>query len=128
MSKSCFYSSSKCNTTLSYTFIGQDVSRQGKIVHAKILIRASVDKKNILQLRTRLASYSVDPFDLSIITQTDCPKESSEGYNIHIDSDTFSAANVANVFRKAGEKIGDGVEWTIGATKKVGGVAKTILF
>lgn len=77
-------------------------------------------------MRTRLASYSVDPFDLSIISQTDCPKDASEGYNIHIDPDTFSAANVANVFRKAGEKIGDGVEWTIDATKKVGGVAKKV--
>lgn len=79
-------------------------------------------------MRTRLASHSVDPFDLSIISHADCPKDASEGFNIHIDPDTFSAANVANVFRKAGEKIGDGVEWTIGATKKVGGVAKTILF
>jgi len=78
----------------------------------------ALDKMYVDKMRTRLASYSVDPFDLSIITQTDCPKDASEGYNIHIDSDTFSAANVANVFRKAGEKIGDGVEWTIGATKK----------
>lgn len=84
--------------------------------------------KKKTQMRTRLASYSVDPFDLSIITQTECPKDADEGYNIHIDPDTFSAANVANVFRKAGEKIGDGVEWTIEKTKKVGGVAKTILF
>ncbi len=79
-------------------------------------------------MRTRLASYSVDPFDLSIITQTDCPKDASDGVNITIDPDTFSAANIANVFRKAGEKIGDGVEWTIDATKKVGGVAKSIIF
>lgn len=99
-----------------------------KLFMLRFLFVRVLIKKNILQLRTRLASYSVDPFDLSIITQTDCPKDASEGYNIHIDSDTFSAANVANVFRKAGEKIGDGVEWTIGATKKVGGVAKTILF
>jgi len=79
----------------------------------------TLDKMYVDKMRTRLGSYSVDPFDLSIITQTDCPKDASEGYNIHIDHDTFSAANVANVFRKAGEKIGDGVEWTIGATKKV---------
>jgi len=79
----------------------------------------TLDKMYVDKMRTRLASSSVDPFDLSIITQTDCPKNADEGYNIHIDSDTFSAANVANVFRKAGEKIGDGVEWTIGATKKV---------
>ncbi|KAG4068863.1 hypothetical protein HA402_005011 [Bradysia odoriphaga] len=78
----------------------------------------TLDKMYIDKMRTRLASHSVDPFDLSIISQTDCPKDASEGYNIHIDPDTFSAANVANVFRKAGEKIGDGVEWTIDATKK----------
>lgn len=82
----------------------------------------------LFQLRTRLSSFSVDPFDLSIINQTGCPKDASEGYNIHIDPDTFSAANIGNAFRKAGEKIGDGVEWTIGAGKKVGQVTKTILF
>lgn len=79
-------------------------------------------------MRQRLTSFNVDPFDLSIINQSDCPKDASEGYNIHIDPDTFSAANVANVFRKAGEKIGDGVEWTIGAGKKVGSIASSVLF
>lgn len=79
----------------------------------------TLDKMYVDKMRTRLASHSVDPFDLSIISHADCPKDASEGFNIHIDPDTFSAANVANVFRKAGEKIGDGVEWTIGATKKV---------
>ena len=80
------------------------------------------------QIRNRLQSYNVDPFDLSIIKQTDCPKNASEGYNIHIDSDTFSASSIGNAFRKAGEKIGDGVEWTIGAGKKVGSVVNTIVF
>lgn len=79
----------------------------------------TLDKMYVDKMRTRLASHSVDPFDLSIISQTDCPKDSSDGYNININPDTFSAGNIANVFRKAGEKIGDGVEWTIDATKKV---------
>lgn len=78
-------------------------------------------------MRTRLTSFNVDPFDLSIISQTGCPKNASEGYNINIDPDTFSAANVGNVVRKTGEKIGDGVEWTIEAGKKVGDVAKKII-
>lgn len=82
----------------------------------------------VVQLRTRLSSYSVDPFDLSIINQTACPKPTADDYHIDINPDTFSASNIGNVFRKAGEKIGDGVEWTIGAGKKVGSVAKSVLF
>lgn len=81
----------------------------------------------LYQIRNRLSSFGVDPFDLSIVNQTGCPKDAEQGYNIHIDQETFSAANIANVVRKAGEKLGDGVEWTIDASKKVGGVAKSIL-
>lgn len=81
-----------------------------------------------LKIRSRLSSYSVDPFDLSIVSQTECPKEKEDGVNIHIDPNTFSTSNIANVFRKAGEKLGDGFEYVVGAGKKVGGVAKTILF
>ncbi|XP_055378864.1 apolipoprotein D-like [Condylostylus longicornis] len=80
----------------------------------KILDRIYIDK-----LRNRLASSLVDPFDLSIINQTGCPGPESGGVNIGIDDETFSAHNVANVFRKAGEKIGDGVEYTISAGKKL---------
>lgn len=71
------------------------------------------------QIRTRLASYSVDPFDLSIVNQTGCPKEGEAGWNIHIDPDTFSTRNIANAFRKAGEAIGDGFEAAVNAGKKV---------
>lgn len=78
-------------------------------------------------MRNRLASYNVDPYDLSIISQENCPKDGSDGYNIHIDPETFSSTNIGNVFRKAGEKIGDGVEWTIDASKKVGSVAKAVI-
>lgn len=79
-------------------------------------------------MRNRLISFNVDPFDLSIVNQTGCPKDARDGYNIHIDQQTFSAANIAQAVRNAGSKIGDGVEWTIEASKKVGGVAKTVLF
>lgn len=82
----------------------------------------------MLKIRSRLSSYSVDPFDLSIVSQSECPKETEDGVNIHIDPNTFSTSNIANVFRKAGEKLGDGFEYVVGAGKKVGGVAKTILF
>lgn len=77
-------------------------------------------------MRTRLGSHNVDPYDLSIINQSGCPKESEEGYNIHIDPETFSSASIGNAVRKAGEKLGDGVEWTIGASKKVYNVAKDV--
>lgn len=77
-------------------------------------------------MRTRLGSFNVDPYDLSIINQTGCPKDSEEGTHIHIDPDTFSSANIAGAVRKAGSKIGDGVEWTLDAGKKVINVAKDV--
>uniref|UniRef100_A0A182QI57 Apolipoprotein D n=1 Tax=Anopheles farauti TaxID=69004 RepID=A0A182QI57_9DIPT len=70
-------------------------------------------------IRARLSSYSVDPFDLSIVNQTGCPKEGEAGWNIHIDPDTFSTRNIANAFRKAGEAIGDGFEAAVNAGKKI---------
>lgn len=90
----------------------------------------SLDKIYLDKLRSRLASFSVDPFDLSLINQTGCPKiqEEDKGWNIDINPETFSAHNVAQTVRKAGEKIGDGVEVAINASKKVGGVAKDVLF
>lgn len=81
-------------------------------------------------MRNRLESFNVDPFDLSIISQTNCPNlhDGEKGYSISIDDSTFSAANIAGAVRKAGEKLGDGVEWTLETSKKVGGVTKSILF
>lgn len=78
-----------------------------------------LDKIYVDKIRNRLAGFSVDPFDLSIINQTGCPKEGEAGWNIHVDSNTFSAKNIANVFRKAGEKIGDGFEYAVNAGKKI---------
>lgn len=87
---------------------------------ATILSRTrDLDKIYVDKIRNRLASFSVDPFDLSIINQSGCPKEGEAGYNIHIDTNTFSAKNIANVFRKAGEKIGDGFEAAVNAGKKI---------
>lgn len=65
----------------------------------------------------RLSSYNIDPFELSIISQNDCPR-SPDGVNVNIDDETFSTKTVAGVFRKAGEKIGDGIEYVAGGAKK----------
>lgn len=87
---------------------------------ATLLSRSKeLDKIYVDKMRTRLGTFNVDPYDLSIINQSSCPKDSSEGYNIHIDPDTFSSQNIGNAVRKVGEKIGDGVEWTIDASKKL---------
>lgn len=68
-----------------------------------------------------MSSFNVDPFDLSIVSQSDCPKSRNgdHGVNINIDDDTFSAKSIAGVIRKAGEKIGDGVEYIANGAKKV---------
>jgi len=79
-----------------------------------------LDKLYVDKMRTRLGSFNVDPYDLSIINQTGCPKNTEENnYNIHIDQETFSSASIGNAVRKAGEKIGDGVEWTLNSSKKL---------
>lgn len=75
-----------------------------------------------------MAAFNVDPFDMSIINQTGCPKSDEEGYNIHIDQDTFSAASIGNAVKKAGESIGTGVEYTIDGIKKVGKGISYVLF
>lgn len=82
----------------------------------------------LTQVRNKLASYNVDPFDLSIINQTGCPKDGEEGYNIHIDQETFSAKSIGNAVKKAGEAIGTGVEYTINGAKKVGKGVAYVLF
>lgn len=77
-------------------------------------------------MRTRLGSFNVDPYDLSIINQLGCPKETEDGTHIHIDQNTFSSENIGNAVKKVGEKLGDGVEWTLDASKKVFNVAKDV--
>lgn len=59
-----------------------------------------------MQVRSRLASAQIDPFDLSLINQNDCPRDLADGYNININDETISAKAAAGVIRKAGEKIG----------------------
>lgn len=66
-----------------------------------------------------MSSFNVDPYTLSIINQKKCPKDAEEGVNIGIDSDTFSPKTIAGVVRKAGEKIGDGVEYIANGAKNI---------
>lgn len=78
---------------------------------ATILSRTrSLDQVQVDKIRQRLAQYGVDPFDLSIISQSGCP-QGNNSLDINIDPNTFTAENFGNAVRKAGEKIGDGVHW-----------------
>ncbi|KAL4711839.1 hypothetical protein ACJJTC_006008 [Scirpophaga incertulas] len=64
--------------------------------------------------------FGVDPYDLSIISQSNCPKHNtSEGVNINIDPETFSSHNIGEAVRKTGGAIADGVEYVVEAGKKV---------
>ncbi|KAJ8954237.1 hypothetical protein NQ318_005833 [Aromia moschata] len=87
---------------------------------ATILSRTkTLDRLYIDKLRMKLSSAQVDPYDLSIISQKDCPKNLTAGYNININDDTISAHAAADVIRKAGDKLGDGVEYLSGKAKDV---------
>jgi apolipoprotein D and lipocalin family protein len=61
------------------------------------------------QIRNRLRDYGVDPYDLSIIEHS-CSPPDEDTLDININPTTFTAGSVAGVVRKAGEKLGDGIE------------------
>ncbi|XP_049766625.1 apolipoprotein D-like [Schistocerca cancellata] len=87
---------------------------------ASILSRSpTLDKMYVEKIRSKLSSFGVDPFDLSIIKQDDCPKVTDDSYNININPDTFSPGSIAGVVRTAGDKLGDGVEVVAEGAKKV---------
>jgi apolipoprotein D and lipocalin family protein len=88
---------------------------------ATILSRTKdMDKAYIDKIRTRLQSQGVDPFDLSIVNQSNCPTMGGESrVNVDITPETFSSQNIGNWVRKAGEKIGDAVEWTVDKSKTI---------
>ena len=65
-----------------------------------------------------LSNFGVDPYELSIVPQTDC-QTGDDPVDININPNTFSSENIGNIVRKAGEKIGDGVEWVAKAGSKV---------
>ncbi|XP_028036534.1 apolipoprotein D-like [Bombyx mandarina] len=90
---------------------------------ATILSRTKeLDKMFVDKMRTKLSSYGVDPYDLSIISQNECPglpDGVSEGVNIDINPETFSSHNIGEAVRKTGGAIADGVEYVVEAGKKV---------
>ncbi|XP_017893605.1 apolipoprotein D-like [Ceratina calcarata] len=80
--------------------------------------RRELDKEYVDQLRQKLSLFGVDPYDLSIISQTGCP-HGNNTLDINVDPSTFTAESLGNAVRKAGEKIGDGVQWVANASSKV---------
>lgn len=88
---------------------------------ATILSRTKdMEKAYVDKIRSRLQGYGVDPFDLAIINQSNCPSLTRETkVNVEITPHTFSSENIGNWVRKAGSKIGDGVEWTVDKAKTI---------
>lgn len=90
---------------------------------ATILSRTKeLDKIFTDKMRTKLSSFGVDPYDLSIISQNDCPVHhngSTDGININIDPETFSSHNIGQAVKKTGSAIADGVEYVVEAGKTV---------
>nr|XP_021182455.2 apolipoprotein D [Helicoverpa armigera] len=88
---------------------------------ATILSRTKeLDKMYIDKMRNKLSSFGVDPYDLSIISQSQCPSHTpDEGVNINIDPETFSSHNIGQAVRKTGTAIADGVEYVVEAGKTV---------
>ena len=81
------------------------------------------------QVRSKLQSFGIDPFDLSIIDQNDCPKENDKPVEFGIDQETLTAGTLAKGVRKAGEAIGDGIEVVADKAKGVyNKVSLTVIF
>ncbi|XP_023716673.1 apolipoprotein D [Cryptotermes secundus] len=77
---------------------------------ASILSRSPrLDKIYVDKIRNRLRDYGVDPYDLSLIEHS-CNPPDEDTLDININPTTFTAGSVAGVVRKAGEKLGDGIE------------------
>lgn len=86
---------------------------------ATILSRIrTLDQSQVDKIRQRLSLYGVDPFDLSIIQQSGCP-QGNNSLDINIDPNTFTSESLGSAVRKAGEKIGDGVQWVANAGSHV---------
>lgn len=86
---------------------------------ATILSRTrDLDKAYVEKLRAKLANFQVDPFDLTNVPQTNCPR-GNNSFDLNVDPNTFSAKNIGDAVKKAGEKIGDGVEWIGNQSSKV---------
>ncbi|VVC90455.1 apolipoprotein D-like [Leptidea sinapis] len=117
----------------SYTILATDYTKYAAVFtcqtltfahrrSATILSRSKeLDRMFVDKMRSRLSSFGVDPYDLSIISQSECPKHANgtEGVNINIDPNTFSSHNIGEAVRKTGGVIADGVEYVVDAGKKV---------
>ncbi|KAK9875939.1 hypothetical protein WA026_011041 [Henosepilachna vigintioctopunctata] len=81
---------------------------------ATILSRdKTLDKDVIVKLRGILSENEIDPHDLSIISQSNCPKPNSETNVINIDDETLSAKTAGNVIRGTGDAIASGAEFAV---------------
>lgn len=74
--------------------------------------------KTFFQVRNRIASNNVNPFDLTIIDQNNCAHLNTS-MRVEINDQTFSSQNIGQAVRKVGSKIGDGVEYAIEGGKKI---------
>ncbi|XP_045466228.1 apolipoprotein D-like [Harmonia axyridis] len=81
---------------------------------ATILSRDKVlDKDLLIKLRDILSENEIDPHDLSIISQANCPKLNNESHVIDIDDETLSAKTAGNVIRGTGNAIASGAEFAV---------------
>lgn len=65
-------------------------------------------------MRAKLSSFGVDPYDLSIISQNDCPKHpngTTNGVNININPDTFSSHSIGTAVKNTGEVLGERISF-----------------
>ncbi|KAK5638388.1 hypothetical protein RI129_012683 [Pyrocoelia pectoralis] len=99
-----------------YTCQGLGIGHRDSVT---ILSRTrTLDQMYVDKIRSKLISHNINPFELSIISQKDCPQKPG-GLNININDETISTKSVAEVVRKAGEKIGDGIEYAVQGAKRV---------
>ncbi|XP_054261456.1 apolipoprotein D-like [Macrosteles quadrilineatus] len=114
-------------TTYAAVFTCQKLLNIGNRQSATILSRKkTLDKAYLDKIKGKLSAFGIDPYDLSRIDQSKCPGDKDETkVDINIDDETFSPQNIAGVVRKAGEKIGDGVEVVAEGAKKLYGAVSS---
>lgn len=78
----------------------------------------TLDDTYLDKIKYKLVTFNINPDALSAINQMDC-KEADDGHNITITNNTFTAQNAAGIIRKAGDKLGDGVEYVAEKAKEV---------
>ncbi len=71
-----------------------------------------------LQIRNRVSLFNVDPFDMTLVNQTNCYNNNSK-FTIDINDKTFSKENIKKTLKNVGSAIGDGVDFLVKGAKKV---------